>query len=131
MVDIDVGAHTGQFRHMHETIFKDRLGDHGGPLSDRHQDHELRLQVGGETGIGLGHHIDPIEAVRRGGDQQGVTVVFNRYPGLAQGVGDRLDQLAAGADQFDTPAGERGGDGEGAGLDTVGDHSGGERAAGR
>ena len=63
LVDIDIGAHPGQLRHMHEDA-KNRLGDHGGAFGNRHQDHELRLQIG-RAGIGLGHHVNPGQAVGR------------------------------------------------------------------
>ena len=38
MVDIDVGAHTGQFRDMHEAVSK-IVSVTIAALSDRHQDH--------------------------------------------------------------------------------------------
>ena len=122
-VHVDVGAHAAQLRHVHEAVLEDRLGDHRGAAGRGHQRHHLRLQVGREAGIRLGHHVDA-RAARR-------WRAWTRRPRFRSAViatparvrlsATALDHGRAGAHQFDIAAGDRRRHGVGAGLDPVGD----------
>ena len=46
---------------MHETIFKDRLGNHANAVGDGHEYHQLRLQIRGKTRIRQRGHIDALD----------------------------------------------------------------------
>jgi hypothetical protein len=55
----DIRAHPREFGHVHKPVLENRLRDHRRPFGYRHQGHELRLKIGREPGIGLGHRIHP------------------------------------------------------------------------
>ena len=63
-VDVDPRAHAGQFRHVHEAVLEDPLGDHRRPVGHAHQRHELGLQVGRETGERPCHGVAALEPAR-------------------------------------------------------------------
>ncbi len=104
-VDIDPGAHAGQFRNMHEAVLENGLGNHAGPFGGGHQGHQLGLHVGGETGIGFGHDIDAADADAVGVDAHAARRLGNLDAGLGQNFLDRLHQIAPGPDQFDIAPG--------------------------
>ena len=45
----DFGTHAADFSGEHEAVFENILGNHGVAVRDRGEQHELRLQIGGET----------------------------------------------------------------------------------
>ena len=45
----DFGTHAADFSGEHEAIFENILGNHGVAVRDRSEQHELRLQIGGEA----------------------------------------------------------------------------------
>ena len=92
VMDGDVGAHAHQLGHMHEAALEDRLGDHRRSLGAGHQRHHLRLQVGREAGIGLGHHIDAVQAVGARHAEAAVGLV-EHHAGGAQRLRRRLHQV--------------------------------------
>src|SRR3546814_10115516 len=49
--DPDVRTQAQQFLHVHETVLEDRLVDHAHAVGDAVHGHELRLHVGGESGV--------------------------------------------------------------------------------
>ncbi len=92
------------------------------PLARRHQRHELRLQVGREAGerLRLERHRLDARAVARNADA--AVGRLNLDAGLGQRVERRLQELGACALEGHVAADRRNGDGERAGLDTVGEH---------
>ena len=108
---------------MHEAVLKNLLADHAGAVGNRHQRHDLGLQIGGKAGIGRGgdvlgawpHSVHVhLHAARRGRDL-GTTLGQDGIQG-GNGVGKRTHQLHL-------AAGDRDGNGIGAGLDAVGHHA--------
>src|SRR5262249_19004624 len=60
-LDMDARAEPRQLLHVHEAAFENGLGDARGAARARHQRHQLRLQVGGETRKRLGRDFDRFE----------------------------------------------------------------------
>ena len=106
---------------MHETVFKDRLANDRRPVGQAHQRHELGLQIGRETRIGRGLHVDgPDRAIAH--DTHGGLTLLNRHAGLPQIRPQRLIMRRNHAGQGDIAARRSRRHGIGAGLDTVGHH---------
>src|SRR5690606_8446873 len=61
-VAVEVGAHAGQFGHVQESVGEDLFGNDRVAIDEGEQGHDLGLQVGGEAGVGLGDHVDGLEA---------------------------------------------------------------------
>ena len=73
-MDGNVCAHAYQFGHVHKAVFKNGFGDHAGPFGNRQHGHGLRLQIGRETGIGLGHDINAAQGIVDAFDGDGLLV---------------------------------------------------------
>ncbi len=54
----DLRAEFLEFFDVLEAIFKDIFGDERGSLCLGHKGHELRLEIGGEAGVGRGGDVD-------------------------------------------------------------------------
>ena len=92
------------------------------PSATRHQRHELRLHVGGEAGIGLGHHIGAVHApFSRRTRRPRRRLLDDLHAGLAQRRTAAPRWSSRPPTSSTSPAGDGGGHGVGAGLDPVGD----------
>src|ERR1700737_4929497 len=58
---IDVGPELAQFRHVLEAVFEDSLGDMAPSMRLRHQADKGSLQVGRESGMRPGRHVNRLQ----------------------------------------------------------------------
>ena len=66
------------------------------PSATRHQRHELRLHVGREAGIGLGHHVDAVQPPLAARDAQAALGLLEQLDaGLAQRRADGVEDARA------------------------------------
>ena len=104
---------------MHEPVFEDRLGNPRRAFGKTHQGHELRLQVGGKAGIGVGGDVRRLRHAV-GGNPHAVILNGNRRAGVFQDFQKRVEMPWPRAGQRQITAGDQGRDGEGPGFDAVG-----------
>src|SRR5262245_25985496 len=123
-VDSHVRAQAHQFGGVHEAVLEDRLGDHRIAFGLRHERHVLRLHVGRESGVdGRGHVRGLVERARFAvaGDAQLIPAgLFDLNSNLAQLFDHRLQMTRLAICDHQLAAGNRGGDYESAGFDSVG-----------
>ncbi len=122
MVEFDVGAHTFQFRAMHEALWEDAVFDDADAGGGDEQGGHLRLHVGRVTGERGGVEIDALWRVAAL-DVAGVAgfVEVDAMAGFEQGGGDGFEVVAVDAFEGDTFACEGGGGHEGAGFNAIRD----------
>ena len=94
-VEVDARAKPRQLADMHETVFKNRLGDVRGAVRPRHQRHELRLQIGRKFGKRRSRHIDRRQAVAHtvAGDANALIGRRDRHASANQHVERRLQEF--------------------------------------
>jgi hypothetical protein len=120
--DTDVSAHTGEFEGVHEAVLENRFGDEGDPLGLSHQRHELRLEIGGETGVFFGGDVDAFEHAAPPYAELAGRGLGDLHAGLKK-LRDQSAQVvghAAGYQQI--AARESAGNEKRPGFDPVGDH---------
>lgn len=115
--------HPNQFGDVHETVFKDGLGNDAGPVGYQIKQTELRLHIGGKTGMRGGTHRNRLWPL---------TVHIQAYPIVADGdIRARFAQLgqygiqcigASGMTHHAT-AGDSRRHQKCAGLDAIGQHA--------
>ena len=105
---------------MHEAVLEHCLGNPRRPVGKAHQRHELRLQVGRESGERVGGDVCRPDAAICG-DPDAVIILVDGDSAPAQHLEQRIKMPRAGILQCQLAAGDRGGNGECAGLDPVGD----------
>ena len=66
-VDIDVCAKAQELLNVHVAIFKNRLYDDRGALSNRIEGHELGLHVRGKAGVLVSTKVDRTRPLMHGG----------------------------------------------------------------
>jgi len=116
----DVCAHAGKLWHVHEAVFKHGFRHHARALGNCQHGHHLRLQVGGEAGVGFRHDIDAAQNLARAFNVNVIALGSDIDACLVQGVDQIIDMLDFAAFQRQVATRHRGGNGEGAGLDPVG-----------
>src|SRR5436190_22379332 len=61
-IKMDIGAQPRKLLNMHEAVFEDRLADECRALSLGHERHELGLEIGRKSRIGLGRNLNRSKA---------------------------------------------------------------------
>ena len=117
--DLRVCTHTDQFRNVHETVFKDRFGNHAGPFRNQVQQRELRLHVGREPRVWRGAYIDGFRTIAVHIQANPVFAGFDISARIAQlgQYGIQGIRLCVAANNF--TAGDCRSDQESTGFDTV------------
>ena len=116
----DVGAKPPKLGNVHEAALEHGLADHRRAGRDGHQGHELRLQVGWKSGVGLGCDVDGLQWAGAD-DHQPAVGRPDLHARALQRRTDRSEMFEVRAKDFEIAAGDRGSDGVGPGLDPVGD----------
>ena len=116
----DVGPHAVELANVHETIFKDVLGNRGGAFGLGGEGHVLGLHVGGEAGIFLGGDVGGLERSVSGADADGLLAYVEADAAFFK-FGDQGSEVSgfAGVD-VEIAAGDGSRDEEGPGFDAVG-----------
>ena len=123
-IDLNLGAQAHQFVDVHEAVFKNRFGHRGRALRNAVERHELRLHVGGETGVFGGAKALGLE--RSGACALHADTAFDRLhggTGLAQFFDDGVEVVGTTVAQHHITTRGRHGTQKGAGLDAVGHHA--------
>ncbi len=105
---------------MHEAVLEDRLADMRAALGQRHQRHELRLEVRGKAGERVGGHIHRRDAGAVAADADAVRRLRHLGPRGGEDVEGRVQEVGAGVLEQHVAARHRHRHGIGAGLDPVG-----------
>ena len=118
--DGDVGPEARQFAHVHETRFKNALGNDTQARRQGHQHHHLRLGVGRKTGVGQGGHVHRFQAATAS-HGHGQSLPLDLDTGFAQLVQHRVQMIGTPAFDGDLAVGGSRCDCEGGRFDPVGD----------
>ena len=103
---------------MHETVLENILSDNAGAFGLRGQRHELRLHVGGKTGIFFGDHVGGSEWIVSH-DANGVGILFALYADLRQFGHQRAQMLRVASGDVEITCGQDRGDDKRSGFDAV------------
>ena len=112
--------HLAQLGHVEQAVVEHPLVHVADALGLGEEGGHGGLQVGGQTGIGQGLHGDRSQGASAPHPQP-VLPLFHLDAGLAQLLDEGAEVLHRQAPHLHLPTGDGGGDGEGAGLDAVGD----------
>ena len=115
---MNVRTHARQFRHVHVAVFKDRFGQHAGPIGPQQHCHKLRLHVrrkARERRCRQGQRAQ----LAVGGDSDAALMLGDFNTRFAQCGKRRVHVIGVGAIQFHRPAGQTDGTGIAARFDTV------------
>src|SRR3546814_13034618 len=88
--DPDVRTQAQLFLHVHETVLEDRLVDHAHAVGDAVHGHELRLHVGGESGVRRGGEVDRARPAPMHVERNPVAVALQFRAGFGPFVDDGI-----------------------------------------
>ena len=123
---VELGTHAAEFGNVEEPFGENAFGDDGVSFSDGEECHDLGLQVGGESRMGLGRDADGPEdafGTDAAGGPHGILVVENVdvNPEIDKAIGDGEHGIEWSVGDGERAVGNGGSTHHGAGLDAVGD----------